>query len=235
MKGGGTVRLQKWPTKLGRHPGAMLVLLCYAVALLVFLLAHTIGLVQNRMAYAGGELAHATLTLSDFELNNEIYMREDGMLVTAGADPQLLLKDTGRRVENVTVHFEYSRAPRIRQVFWATPEKDYELRKTAYPFRDVDGAVTFLLPAAGGQSLRIDPDSIPGTEISFISVTINERRPFWQFYLPGAGEGLSMLLVPLLVGCGASLAIEAGLGLVFLRKNRDPNPFGDGEGAAPNG
>ncbi|MDL2293697.1 hypothetical protein LJC60_03600 [Ruminococcaceae bacterium OttesenSCG-928-D13] len=227
------------PKLLAKHPGAALVLACYAVALLLHLAVCTVALAQNRAAYASGELTPATLTLSDFELNDEIYQREDGMLVTSGADPQLLLVDRERRVESLTLHLGYSRAPRIRQVFWAVPGQDYDLRKTAYPFGRAEGeVVTFLLPPGGGQSLRIDPDSEAGTVIEFVSVTINERRPFWQFYQPDAGQALGLLLVPLLVGCGVSLVLEAALGRVFLRRkpnNPDGAPPPGGEGAAGDG
>lgn len=194
--------------QLKKRPGALLALGCYAAALLVFLAVGLIGFIQNRAAYASGRLAPATLSLDDFEWNTELELR-DGTLVSLGADPQLILKDRERAVENVTLDFGYSRTPRMQQVFWAAPGQDHALRQMAYPTGQSGEKATFLLPAAGGQSLRIDPDTVLGTSIEVRGVTINTRRPFWQFFIPSAGQLAALLLVPPLAAAALGLGLEA--------------------------
>ncbi len=178
---------------LRRRPGAALLLGCYGAALAVALGWHLWGFAANRAAYASGALAYAELTLDDF---TPVDMERRGdVLFTLGGDPQLVLTDAQRRVENLEIELSYSKDPLLETAYWATPGQEYALRRMAYP--GADG--TYLLPPGGGQSLRFDPGTVAGNEITFKRAVINTRRPFWAFFLPSAGEVASLAVLPGLV------------------------------------
>lgn len=193
--------------KWRENPTLLLLLACYAGGLAVFLLAHLAGFAANRVAYANGSLAPAALTLADFDLH-ELEPQPDGTLLSVGGDPQLLLRDAARRVENVTIHFEYTLPPLLVNAFWASPGQDFSVRRMAYPRQGQ--AEAFLLPARGGQSLRIDPGTRVGNRITVHSIVINQKRPFFAFFAPSAGEVALLAVVPGLLACGLSLAAQWG-------------------------
>ena len=197
--------------KWRENPTLLLLLACYAGGLVVFLLAHLAGLAANRVAYANGSLAPAALALADFDLH-ELEPQPDGTLLSVGGDPQLLLRDAARRVENVTIHFEYTLPPLLVNTFWASPGQDFSLRRMAYPRQgQPEGQPkAFLLPATGGQSLRIDPGTRAGNRIAVHSIVINQKRPFFAFFVPSAGEVALLAVLPGLLACGLSLAAQWG-------------------------
>ena len=185
-----------------KHPALSLVLTCYAVGLLVFLVRCVAGFAQNRLAWQSGALQTAALTLDDFSFV-DLEQQEDGTLLSVGGDPQLRLRDAARRVENVTVDFSYRLDPILVNVFWgdaADGEGAYSARRMAYG-KPAQGGLRFLLPAAGGQSLRIDPGTAVGNTITVHSITINEKRPFYAFFIPGAGQAFMLCVLPALAAC----------------------------------
>lgn len=193
-------RYDELKAHLKKHPAIALVLTCYAVGLVVFLAVRLWGFVQNRLAYANGTLQTASLALDDFDLH-DLELQEDGTLLSVGGDPQLLLKDQTRKVENVTIHFSYRLDPVLVNAFWADPGADYSARRMAYGAETADG-LRFWLPAAGGQSLRLDPGTKVGNTITVHSITANEKRPFYAFFIPAAGESFMLCVLPALFACG---------------------------------
>ena len=194
------------PPIVKKHPALCLVLTCYAVGLLVFLVVCLVGLVQNRLAYQSGALQTAALTLDDFDLV-DLEPQEDGTLLSVGGDPQLRLRDTTRRVENVTVDITYRLTPLLVNAFWGdatTGEAAYSPRRMAYGSQ-TQGGLRFLLPPAGGQSLRIDPGTVVGNTIAVNRIVINEKRPFYAFFIPTATQGLVLCALPALVACAIGL------------------------------
>ncbi len=197
-----------------------LLVLCYAAGLALLLLWHLLGFVQNRMAYAAGDLTPAVLSPADFELEG-FATDEAGRLISVSGDAQMLLRDTARRVESVTLHLRHSEDPVAQSVFWAAPGKAYSVRGMAWPQGDAapqpieteNGArawqtqSTFWLPAAGGQALRIDPCAVSGDVIEIERVAINEKRPFFAFFAFSAGEGLALCMVPGLAASGLSIVL----------------------------
>lgn len=201
-----------------KHPTAFLLLACYACGLVVFAAAHLGLFAANRAAYANGSLAHATLAVEDFALR-EMEPQEDGtLLVLPGGDPQMLLIDTQRRVESVYIDFDYTLPPLLVNAFWGEEAEDgsveYSPRRMAYrqPGSE-DGEAAFYLPANGGQALRIDPGTAIGNRITVYGIEINRPRPFWAFFVPGAGEAVLYLALPGLAACGLALLGQAGLKL----------------------
>lgn len=198
------------PAFVKKHPALSLVLTCYAVGLLVFLVWCVVGFAQNRLAYQSGALQTAALPLDDFYFV-DLEPQEDGTLLSVGGDPQLRLRDAARRVENVTVDITYRLDPILVNAFWgdaAAGEAAYSPRRMAYG-QPAEGGLRFLLPAAGGQSLRIDPGTAAGNTIAVGRITINEKRPFYAFFLPTVGQGFMLCALPALAACFLWLAAGA--------------------------
>lgn len=190
------------PAFVKKHPALSLVLTCYAVGLLVFLAVCLVGFAQNRLAYQSGALQTAALPLDDFDLI-DLEKQEDGTLLSVGGDPQLRLRDAARRVENVTVDFSYRLDPVLVNAFWGDPaagDEAYSPRRMAYG-QQAEGGLRFLLPAAGGQSLRIDPGTVVGNTITINRIVVNEKRPFYAFFIPTAGQGFMLCVLPALAAC----------------------------------
>lgn len=204
-----------------QHPGLALLLACYACGLAALLLWRLGGFVQNRLAYHNGTLAPAELTLADFSPAGDI-IEQNGALLTTGGDPQLILNDSTRRVENLTIEFTYSQPPLLVEVFWAEPGQDYATTRKACPVGD--GAThQYLLPTAGGQSLRIDPGIVAGNTIKAGRVLINQPRRFVDFFRFSALELMLLAVVPGLAAC--LFAALGNLGFKpprFGRKKQNP-------------
>ncbi|MGD9559006.1 MAG: hypothetical protein AB7V55_00175 [Oscillospiraceae bacterium] len=175
---------------------ALLFVFCYAAALLLLFGVHLGGFVANRLAYRSGALAPGQLALHDFTWQD--MEEKDGRLVTTGGDPQLLLKDAGRRVENLVLELEFALPTKGITVFWAKPGMAHSLWAVAYPDENT-GRV--WLPAGGGQSLRIDPDSRPGNVVTVRQITVNQQRPFYAFFVPTAAEVAAVVVLPALAAC----------------------------------
>ena len=89
----------------------MLVILCYGVAVLVYLIVCLVGYLGCNAKIADGSLAPRTLTLEDFVLESAVQLENDGerqTFVSTDPDPHLVYS-TGERF------------PVSRFVFAATP------------------------------------------------------------------------------------------------------------------
>ena len=214
-------------------PVLRLLLACYAGGFVLLVLWHFVGFAQNRLAYAGGDLAPATLTAEDFRAEGLVAL-EDGTLVSVNEDPQLHLLDTARRVENVRVRLRHSKDPITVTAYWAPQGQDHSVRSMAWPQGETGPALLpaggasiqtdalFLLPAAGGQSLRIDPASATGDIFYIESITINEKRPFFAFFIFSAADWLALCVLPGLLACGLSILRGA-----VVQKQRPSRKAGD--------
>ena len=200
--------MEKLKTFRQGRPGLFLVLACYAAGIAVFLLAHLFLFAQNRVLYATGALSHQQLSVDAFNLSG-LAVEPDGSLTTLDNDPQMILKDDTRRVESFAVRLEYSRAPRMRTVFWAKPGEDYSVRRMAYS--EGGRGEAYYLPTWGGARFRFDPDTMPMNNIRVLGIEINVKRPFWAFFRASPMELMALAVAPGLVASGISLARQAGL------------------------
>lgn len=180
------------------HPNIFWPLACYAAALCVFVLLHLGFFVANRIMHANGSLVHTTLSVADFDLV-EMTETEDGLLTT-GSDPQMHLRNTTLRVDNVRVELTYSQTPWMATAYWAAPGTAHSLRHMATGTHS-PGAAHFTLPATGGQSLRLDLDTKPGNALKITAIEINRPLPFYAFFVPSAGETALFVIIPGLAAC----------------------------------
>lgn len=189
-----------------RYPALWLLLVCYASGVVLLFVVHVAGFAANRMAYATGRLQTTELYVDDFELIN---MEDTGNgLLTLNNDPQMLLIDTARRVENLQFDVQFEREPLVVNVFWAADGTDHSVRNMAYarPWNEQ----LFWLPPAGGQSLRIDPGFAAGNRLVVNRILINQPRPFYGFFIPTAGEVALLLVVPALAAAALGLLAQTG-------------------------
>lgn len=184
------------------RPAAFLLAACYAAFVLAGLLLGLGRFVYNRALYATGRLEPAMLSAADFEYT-EMDLQPDGTLLCTGADPQMYLLDTRRRIDTLRADILYSQPPQIVNVFWAQEGQDYSSQKMAYPR---DGDSLFWLPAGGVQALRLDPGIVAGNTVDVRFIAINEKRPFYAFFIPSASGGALLLFGPALLACALSLA-----------------------------
>lgn len=208
--------MKEWRQK---HKTAFLVLGCYALCLVLALLVGLGRFVYNRVLYANGTLQPASLTLADFEWTGSIEAQENGTLLCLDTDPQLYLKDVERRVDTLRIDFAYSQDPQLVTAFWAAPDEEYSIRRMAYAR---EGGSLFWLPPGGGQTLRLDPGIAAGNVITSHSITINEKRPFYAFFIPSGSVGAALLAGPALLACGLSLLGQ--LPLPARRKKKEATP-----------
>ena len=196
---------------LKRKPGLALLACCYAGGLVLFLLWCLFGFAQNRIRYANGELVPMEFTMDRIDQFNFVDIEErDGRLVTTGRDPQLIYCSRVVLVENVVLELEYSKEPLLVNVFWKSDyDKEYSLREMAYSLGG-DNRL-FLLPGAGAGALRIDPGTVAGNQITIHRITVNPKRPFYAFFIPSAGEAVTLAVLPGFVASGFYILWQAGL------------------------
>ncbi len=189
-----------------RRPGAFLLLGCYAAFLLGGLLLGLGRFAYNRILYASGALAPASLSMADFTLEGMEPLGEGW--VTTSSDPQMFLNDPSRRVDTLRSHFTGLNAPQVETAFYTKPGGAYSLRRMVYARQEGESQV-YWLPAGGGQSLRLDPDSAAGNILHSGEIFINEKRPFYAFFLPSPEVGALLLVAPGLLAAALATLREA--------------------------
>lgn len=213
--------------KIKKHPHFWLVICIYAIAVVVWLVVQLGGFIANRIMFATGELEtgeftlHPSVVLDDNFVLNELAYVDDAqntdenkaVLVTTGSDPQMIFKFGAAKVESVQLYFTYENTPQMVNVYWANNGQDYSVNNMAYA-QDAQQSI-FWLPATGGQSLRIDPDTRPGNMITVEKVVINAKRPFYSFFVPSAKQVLLLCVVPAFVA-----AVLVTLLSVLPQKNK---------------
>lgn len=183
--------------RMNKHPAKALLAVCYGGWLTMLLLLHLAGLVQNKMLYANGTFTTQTLTTPQIEQQFELIDMElrGDVFVTLSGDPQFLLKDAQQRVDSVVLTATYGQNPQVLNAFYTVPGQDYTVRKMVYAQQNGHQS-TFYLPQAGGQSLRIDPGTLPGNAIAIESITLNSPRPWYMFFDLSAGEWIVFVVIP---------------------------------------
>ena len=74
--------------------------------------------------------------------------------------------------------------------------------------RVVDGGYEFDLGGRYVTGLRIDPDSMGGIPTYFYGVTLNPARLWLLDLVPGSGQWLLLLLLPVFAAALAALFLE---------------------------
>ncbi len=199
------------------HMGIAVTLFIYMMALLLFLLVHLGQFALNQIYYSNGTLQEKHLSISDFTLY-DMEITGENTLYCYGSDPRMILNDASISVDTLTFSASYSLPPNMVTAFWAPAGQDYSVRAMAYPTNDENSI--FYLPAGGGQSLRIDPGTQAGNVVTVNSIIINTKRPFYMFFIPTAGEAISLFTIPALLSCVIVTMRQSGRSFFVFRKNK---------------
>ncbi len=176
-------------------PGLFWLLVCYGAGVLLLLGSQLVGLAANKIGYATGSLVAMELSIEDFDL---VDLEQNGdTLLSIGADPQMIYKQKEQKVENLIVEAEYRIIPREQNAFWAKIGQEHSIEQMVFA-TGKDGTL-YLLPAAGGQQMRFDPDTRPGNVITIQRIAINQPRPLWAFFIPSAQQLILLATIPGLV------------------------------------
>ena len=187
------------------HPSVFLVFACYLLCIVGWLLVDVGQLAYNRVLHQNGTLETTRLTVADFSLQEMEPM--DGGFLTTGSDPQMIYSDAAQRVDTVRARIQYRTPPVVETAFYAAPGQPYSIRQMEYAQQEGEDSL-FLLPAGGGQSLRIDPDATAGNLLWIEEIILNEKRPVYKFFIPSATEGALLLVGPALLASAVSVCLE---------------------------
>ena len=195
-------------------PGLFWLLVCYGCGVLLLLGSQLAGLAANKIGYATGSLVAMELAIDDFDLVD--LERNGDELLTIGADPQMIYKQSEQKVENLIVEAEYRIIPREQNAFWAKIGQEHSIEQMVFA-TGKDGTL-YLLPAAGGQQMRFDPDTRLGNTISVHRIAINQPRPFWAFFIPTARQLILLITIPGLVASLFAIVRRADFSALKKRK-----------------
>ena len=140
----------------------------------VFLVAVLLIMLGTEMLYrATGKVEERFLTIADFE-PLEVELPEEGVVITAGADPRLILHEPGV-VRRLMVQVDFSANPGELQGYYATKPDVYSEKQKVYAEYIGDGWYLFELPYSLQpiRSLRMDLGVIPSITVTFGEMRLN--------------------------------------------------------------
>ncbi len=191
-----------------------LVLAAYLAAAVLWLIQGAAALAQGVWYGSRGQAPSLELTESDLEFSSIVpyaidYEPVPGWLVSTDADSHMYWHQQ-LWVDTVVLDVEQNKPAGGVELYYMEPgQADFSPRQVLYPERDEAGRYVFHLGGRMISGLRIDPDSVGGVLMSIKSLQINPPMPWYQHFVPGAGEWMLLLLVPLVLS--ALLAEAADL------------------------
>lgn len=201
---------------MGKSRAKQLLALCYAVALVAWLLRCFVG--SGLMLYYrhSGRMPAVTLTLADFEMESLVACadEEDGWYVSSDADPHLLWRQQAY-VETVQLHAQYGLPPGGVALYYLRPgQTEYRESQKVYARVTAAGEYSFDLGGRYVTELRIDPDSRGGVSILVQDVRINPPTPWFLRLVPSGGWCLLLLFAPALAAALCEVLLQ-----IFPRKS----------------
>lgn len=201
-------KLKQW---LGRP--AFLPLLCYVVAVIVWLGGGVWSLAADTLAKAGGTLYERELTVDNFELV-DMQLLEDGSYITTSGDPQMIWHNTdGMTVRTLRLTASFDRSPREMCLYYTNAEGEpFSVNKRVFAAQQDDGSYVYTLPQGNIAALRLDPcspeENKPVT-MTFSGFSLNEPAGVVSYFAPGWYGAMELVLYPGLAACALSLAQSA--------------------------
>lgn len=201
---------------------APIVVLCYGVTVLGWLLVSLYHLGSDVLAKQLGSLYQQQLTVQQFELVN-MHQQEDGTYLTENDDPQMIWQNTdGITVRTLRMEATFDGSPREMCLYYTTKEgEDFGLNKRVFAQQQNDGSYLYTLPQGKITALRLDPCSPADNKqltITFGSFTLNQPMGAWHYLAPGWAGAANMVIVPALCASAISL-LRQGV-LAYKNKKR---------------
>lgn len=192
---------------------AFLPILCYVVAVIIWLGTGVWSLGADALAKAGGTLYECELTLENFELV-DMQPLEDGSYITTSGDPQMIWQNTdGMTVRTLRLTASFDRSPREMCLYYTNAEGEpFSVNKRVFAAQQNDGSYVYTLPQGRISALRLDPcspeENKPVT-MTFTGFALNEPAGVISYFAPGWYGALELVLYPGLCACALSLAQSA--------------------------
>lgn len=192
---------------------AFLPILCYVVAVIIWLGTGVWSLGADALAKAGGTLYECELTLENFELV-DMQPLEDGSYITTSGDPQMIWQNTdGMTVRTLRLTASFDRSPREMCLYYTNAEGEpFSVNKRVFAAQQNDGSYVYTLPQGKISALRLDPcspeENKPVT-MTFTGFALNEPAGVISYFAPGWYGALELVLYPGLCACALSLAQSA--------------------------
>ncbi len=196
----------------------------YPLGVLVLLGTMVLSFAADSLAYALGILHEQTITLDDAALYTLVNMeRTDAQTLTAvNGDAQLLLQP-GQRVRTLRLAAQYPAGLSCEMdLYWHLPGGGYTAARRIWPTVCADGAGwNYTLPWLAGQNLRLDLADQGGAAVTLSAVVLNERIPWYRYFIPTGSQLLALAAVPGLLACMAALLRDTAEFFGRKRKERD--------------
>lgn len=174
--------------------------LCYLVAMLVWIVLGASALVADLWAHHSGRLREQTLHAQDFALVDlELQSESPDVLVTQTGDPQMILEDVSdRAVRTMQVYADYEGDAREMCLYYTTAVgQPYSQDRRVYPARQSDGSYLYTLPRTRIVALRLDPcspDVDKQVTITLDKITLNTQ--VGGYFLPSWYQIFCLVLYP---------------------------------------
>lgn len=204
-----------------------LLLAAYLAALVLWLVQGTAAVAQKAWYGARGQAPSLSLTESDLEFSSIVpyeidYEPVPGWLVTTDGDSHMYWNQQAW-VDTVVLDVEQNKPAGGVELYYREPgQTDFNPRRVLYPERDEQGRYVFKLGGRMIDGLRIDPDSVGGVLMSIHSLQINPPMPWYQHFVPNAGQWILLLIAPLVLTaliCEAAELLEH-----FGKSSSESNP-----------
>lgn len=207
-----------------RSKNTALPLLCYAAALILWLIHGTLGIVSDAGARAQGKMEEQTLYAADFAL---VDLQPGGTgegpqtLQTTSGDPQMILEDvSGQTIRTMQVYAEYEGDAREMCLYYtAKAGQDYSQDRRVFPAVQSDGSYLYTLPRGALVSLRLDPcspDANKTVEITLEKITLNTATSAVGELIPSWYQLFCLILYPGLLAA----ALDWLLAIIQTVKNK---------------
>lgn len=205
-------RLQHWFARRGA-----LILSCYLVAVIVWLVLGAFHGGSDALAKQAGTMYETEIAVTDWQwvgLQDAGSTAETAVLATTDGDPQMILEDVSDMVvRTVSYQADFAGDAGEMCLYYTTQVgQDYSQDRRVFPESLGDGAYLYTLPRTTIVALRLDPCS-PGAnktvEMTFPTgtITINaaETLPaLWQYFVPSWYQAFCLVLYPALVAAALS-------------------------------
>lgn len=193
-----------------KRPRALIPLVCYALALVIWLLLCTALLISDTADRLTGRLTAQTMELSQLELVELELTETAGSLLATGADPQFIwVNPDGRTVRSVTLTLRYTATPSEMSLYYIEEYgQAFGRERKVYPERGDTDTYRFTLPAVDIYALRLDPCSF-AQRLDGVSISFNTDCPVWRYFVPTWRQVFALLLYPGLTACALNILLDA--------------------------
>lgn len=142
-----------------------------------------------------------TLTMADCTLS-DLEQQEDGSWKVTNLDPQIVLPEQQKLLRRVDLYMTCDRNPGEMSGYYLTkPGQDYSVARQVWAKENTAGRFTFRMPRNAQPMLRIDPASVPGTQLTIEKIVLNDATPIWRYFMPSWTWILAAAFLPGLAAC----------------------------------